>query len=111
LSTYIRKKYDPNFYLTDAQIADLLTSYTSGCPLKRPIRIPGILSRCEDPKTPTCLKCDQLYKVQVQFQAAYPQYPTTLPNYYDLLAGYINQVYQMNVAPSAVYAAIQTCIK
>jgi RHS repeat-associated protein len=109
LQVYISKNYDPNFYLNDTQIQELLTSYLSGCPLKRPIRIPGILTRCNNPATPTCLKCSQLYNVELQFKAAYPQFVSTLPNYYDLLAAYINQAYQMNVAPSAVYTAITNC--
>jgi RHS repeat-associated protein len=112
LNSYIKLKYDPNFYLTDKQIKDLVISYNTGCPLKRPIKIPGILSRCEDPKTPTCLKCSQLYNIEQKFHVDYPQFNTTnpqLPNYYELLAGYINQTYQMNVAPTAVYAAIEKC--
>ena len=109
LRSYIIAKYDPNFYLTDAQITELLATYISGCPVKRPFRIPGILTRCADPKTPTCLKCSQLYNVQLQFHQHYPLFDETSPSYYDALAGYINQVYQMHVAPSAVYAAIEKC--
>jgi YD repeat-containing protein len=109
LSSYIQKKYDPNFYLTDKQIADLMTAYESGCPMKKAIRIPGILTRCVDPATPTCLKCSQLYNLQQSFKAEYPQFVETLPNYYELFAGYINEKLQMNVAPSAVYAAVEKC--
>jgi RHS repeat-associated protein len=111
LNSYIKLKYDPNFYLTDKQIKDLVISYTTGCPLKRPIRIPGILSRCDNPATPTCLKCSQLYNIEQKFHVDYPQFNINpqLPNYYELLAGYINQKFQMNVAPTAVYAAIEKC--
>jgi len=109
LRDYIRKKYDPNFYLTDKQMEELLTTYVSGCEVKRPFKIPGLLTRCEDPKTPTCLKCTQLYNVQQQFHAAYPQFPETLENYYELLAGYINQVYQMHISATALHTAIDKC--
>ena len=109
LRDYIKKKYDPNFYLTDKQMEELLTTYLSGCPVKRPFKIPGLLTRCADPTTPTCLKCSHLYNVQQQFHAAYPQFPETLENYYELLAGYINQVYQMHVSPTALHTAIDKC--
>lgn len=109
LTQYIKKAYDSNFYLTPAQIEELMQTYITHCPLKRPIRIPGILSRCDNPQTPTCLTCSQLYNVEVLFHNTYPQYSNSLPNYYELLAAFINRTYQMNVAPSAVYAAVEKC--
>ena len=109
LNAYIKANYDPNFYLTDQQVQDLITSYLTHCPLKRAIHVPGLLTRCESPQTPTCLNCQQLSTVQAHFLAQYPQFNTSLPNYYELLAAYINQTYQMNVAPSAVYTAIESC--
>ena len=86
-----------------------MTSYTTGCPGKRPFRVPGILTRCEDPQTPTCLNCAQLYAVEQEFHTAYPSIVPTLANYYDLFAGFINEKYKMHVSPSAVYAAVEKC--
>ncbi|RYZ22584.1 MAG: hypothetical protein EOO16_08470 [Chitinophagaceae bacterium] len=109
LQAYIRKAYDPNFPLSDAQITELVDNFGTPCPLKRPIPIPGLLTRCDNPQTPSCLDCGQLRSITTRFSADYPQVPQTAATYYDLLAAYINRSYQMNVAPSALYAAVEKC--
>lgn len=108
IADYIQKNIDPAFSLTDNEINSLLGAYENNCVTPKPIALPASLS-CNTVQPKTCLTCTEIQDEKINFEAAYTYVASTDPDYYELLAKYINRKYGFNLSSVDVYQALQDC--
>ncbi|MEP6749222.1 MAG: hypothetical protein ABJB86_15920, partial [Bacteroidota bacterium] len=105
---YIKKTIDPDFSLTDAEIASLVNAFENNCVTPKPLLLPASLS-CNSVQPKTCLTCNEMQDEKLNFTSAYPYVSADNPDYYGLLAKYINQKNTFNLSSVDIYRALQQC--
>jgi len=105
---YVQKTIDPSFNLTDAEANSLLSATENNCVTPQPIQLPASLS-CTAAQPKTCLTCTEMQDEKINFATAYPYVTADGPDYYELLAKYINRKYNFNLSSVDVYQALQGC--
>ena len=107
-SDYVQKTIDPAFAMSDADVNNLLSAYENNCVTPKPVMLPASLS-CTATQPKTCLTCTELQDEKINFAAAYSYVPADDPDYYALLAKYINRKYNFNLSSVDVYQALTDC--
>ncbi|MEO6315863.1 MAG: RHS repeat-associated core domain-containing protein [Chitinophagaceae bacterium] len=109
LMDFVQHTIDHLFNLTDSEVSSLLAAYENKCVTPKPIRLPASLS-CTDAQQKTCLNCTEIQDESLNFAAAYAYVKPTDPDYYGLLAKYINRKYNFNISSTDVYGSMQRCV-
>lgn len=111
-SDYVKQKIDPAFSLTDAEVNNLQSAYDNKCLAPKPILLPASLScnSTHPAQIKTCLTCVELNDEKINFTAEYSYVQADHPDYYSLLAKYVNRKYTFNLSAVDVYTALEQCI-
>ncbi|MEO5684262.1 MAG: RHS repeat-associated core domain-containing protein [Chitinophagaceae bacterium] len=109
-AAYIKTNIDPGFSLTDAQITSLVSAFEKNCVTPRPVLLPSSLS-CTVAQPVTCLTCMELQDEKLNFSTSYSYVPAGDPDYYELLAKYVNRKYSFSLSSVDVYDALQHCAR